>query len=85
MLGGEIVERQQRFPVLGETGGCLVVFGLILGPNRSKTFSASLRPSAIRGRDGCYQPPPAQIRTSGTPASGSYLECLTAKRCCGQG
>ena len=29
--------------------------------------------------------PPAQIRTSGFPASGSYLGCLTAKRMLGQG
>jgi hypothetical protein len=39
----------------------------------------------IRGRDGHRWPPPAQIRTSGIPASGSYLECLTAKRTFGQG
>ena len=39
----------------------------------------------VRGRDGHCWPPPAQIRTSGIPASGSYLECLTAKRALGQG
>jgi two-component system, cell cycle response regulator CpdR len=39
----------------------------------------------IRGRDGCCQPPPAQIRTCPIRAYGSYLECLTAKRCCGHG
>src|SRR5271168_4531917 len=32
---------------------------------------------------GCCQPPPAQIRTCPIRAYGSYLECLTAKRCCG--
>jgi hypothetical protein len=48
MLGGEVVERQRRFPVLGKTGGCLVVFGLILGPKPVKAFSASLRPCAIQ-------------------------------------
>lgn len=40
---------------------------------------------SVRGRDGHRWPPPAQIRTSGIPASGSYLECLTAKRTLGQG
>jgi hypothetical protein len=38
-----------------------------------------------RGRDGDCSPPPAQIRTGPIKAYGSYLECLTAKRCCGQG
>jgi hypothetical protein len=41
--------------------------------------------AVIRGRDGCCQPPPAQIRTSPIRAYGSYLEYLTAKRCCGHG
>jgi len=36
-------------------------------------------------RDARYRAPPAQIRTCGTPAYGSHLGCLTAKRCCGQG
>jgi hypothetical protein len=38
-----------------------------------------------RGRDAHYCAPPAQIRTCGFPAYGSYLGCLTAKRCSGQG
>src|SRR5262249_11965243 len=38
-----------------------------------------------RGRDGDCSPPPAQTRTGPIRASGSYLECLTAKRTCGQG
>jgi hypothetical protein len=38
-----------------------------------------------RGRDASYLAPPAQIRTCGFPAYGSYLECLTAKRWLGQG
>jgi hypothetical protein len=37
--------------------------------------------TGVRGRDGCCQPPPAQIRTSPIRAYGSYLEYLTAKRC----
>src|SRR5216684_7872965 len=41
--------------------------------------------SAYRGRDGHYWPPPAQIRTRPTKASGSYLRCLTSKRSSGQG
>jgi hypothetical protein len=39
----------------------------------------------VRGRDVRRRTPPAQIRTSGFPASGSYLGCLTAKRMLGQG
>jgi hypothetical protein len=31
MLGREIVEGQQGFPILGQAGGGLVVFGLVLG------------------------------------------------------
>ena len=41
--------------------------------------------SAYRGRDGHYWPPPAQIRTRPTKASGSYLGYLTSKRSSGQG
>src|SRR5471032_1563556 len=41
--------------------------------------------SAYRGRDGHYWPPPAQIRTRPTKASGSYLGCLTSKRSSGHG
>jgi len=39
----------------------------------------------FRGRDDHYWPPPAQIRTRPTKASGSYLGCLTSKRSSGQG
>ena len=37
-----------------------------------------------RGRNGDCSPPPAQTRT-GPIKAGSYLEYLTAKRCCDQG
>jgi hypothetical protein len=43
------------------------------------------QPFRHRGRDGPYWPPPAQIRTRPTKASGSYLGCLTSKRSSGQG
>jgi transposase len=39
----------------------------------------------VCGRAGHYWPSPAQIRTSGIPAYGSHLGCLTAKRWSGQG
>ncbi len=52
--------------------------------SESKTERAE-NDAPIRGRDGCCQPPPAQIRTSPIRAYGSYLEYLTAKRCCGHG
>jgi hypothetical protein len=45
----------------------------------------SRRLQSVRGRDVRHRMPPAQIRTSGFPASGSYLGCLTAKRMLGQG
>ena len=38
-----------------------------------------------RGRNAGCPAPPAQIRTSGIPAYGSYLGCITSKRtasCC---
>jgi hypothetical protein len=38
-----------------------------------------------RGRDAHYWAPPAQIRTCPIRAYGSYLGCLTAKRCSGHG
>ena len=41
--------------------------------------------SGNRGRDTHYWAPPAQIRTCRIPAYGSYLGCLTAKRCSGHG
>ena len=43
------------------------------------------RGGAVPGRDAPFGAPPGQIRTSGIPASGSYLGCLTAKRTLGQG
>ena len=46
---------------------------------------AAHTPSNCRGRDERFRPPPAQIRTCGIPAYGSYLGCLTANRCCGYG
>jgi len=46
---------------------------------------ASCAAAGDRGRDGHCWPPPAQIRTSGIPAYGSYLGCLTRKRCSGHG
>ncbi|WP_350445336.1 MerR family DNA-binding transcriptional regulator [Proteus mirabilis] len=36
-----------------------------------------------RGRNGHYWPPPAQIRTCATNASGSYLGYLAKNRCSG--
>jgi nitrite reductase/ring-hydroxylating ferredoxin subunit len=51
---------------------------LLLGHRPVRGASAS--PAGVRGRDGCCQPPPAQIRTCPIPAYGSYLEFLTAKR-----
>jgi hypothetical protein len=48
-------------------------------------FEAAKLGEEDRGRDGDRSPPPAQTRTGPTKASGSYLEYLTAKRCCGQG
>jgi len=39
----------------------------------------------LRGRDASYLAPPAQSRTSGFPAYGSHLGCVTAKRSLGQG
>jgi len=43
------------------------------------------RLNRYRGRNGHCWPPPAQIRTRPTMASGSYLGCLTSKRSSGQG
>ena len=45
--------------------------GLVHWPKRRWSF---------RGRDARYRAPPAQIRTGGIPAYGSYLGSLTAKR-----
>src|SRR5580658_1697740 len=41
--------------------------------------------SVNRGRDARYWAPPAQNRTSGIPAYGSHLGCLTRKRSDGHG
>ena len=49
-----------------------------LFPRLSPRFLKS--PSCGRGRDGPYGPPPAQIRTCGTTAYGSYLGYLAKKR-----
>src|ERR1700675_2106172 len=54
-------------------------------PLLDQQFRARKRPVGYRGRDAHYWAPPAQIRTSGLPAYGSYLGCLTAKRMFGQG
>jgi len=43
------------------------------------------RPVLDRGRDVGCPTPPAQIRTGGFPASGSYRGCLTANRTAGNG
>src|SRR5689334_7179217 len=48
-------------------------------------YIPDLLPRSYRGRDAHYWAPPAQIRTCGLPAYGSYLGCLTAKRTLGQG
>ena len=40
----------------------------------------ALLPRLNRGRDAHYCAPPAQNRTSGIPAYGSHLGCLTRKR-----
>ena len=63
-----------------------------VGPNFPLTYQGADEPQASqpranhdRGRDGDCSPPPAQTRTGPIKAYGSYLECLTAKRTCGQG
>jgi hypothetical protein len=38
MLGGEVVKRQQRFPVLVQAGSGLVIFGFILGKELVEGF-----------------------------------------------
>ena len=47
--------------------------------------AARSAPGCDRGRDGCCQPPPAQIRTCPIKAYGSYRRCVTRKRCSGHG
>ena len=61
----------------GKTGGKEVA-------GRAKSERTSSAP-ADRGRNAGYPAPPAQIRTCPIRAFGSYLGCLTAKRCSGHG
>src|SRR5258708_8470096 len=70
-------------PVLG--GGTRVTRFPTAIANRKLPTSPPGFPLSVRGRDVRRRTPPAQIRTSGFPASGSYLGCLTAKRMLGQG
>jgi hypothetical protein len=60
-----------------------VPIAVIVSGNPDAPFSSSHMVN--RGRDAPYGTPPAQSRTSGFPAYGSHLGCLTAKRCSGQG
>ena len=46
-----------------------------MGDKEEEAFAVGM---SVTGR-------PAQIRTCGFPASGSYLGCLTAQRMLGQG
>ena len=65
------------------TGGSPKFPQLISAP--SKVLIFRMPPHGVRGRDARFRAPPAQIRTSGIPAYGSYLGCLAAKRMLGQG
>jgi hypothetical protein len=65
-------------PTAQVSGGCRIRSGDV-------GLRAQRRRPSVRGRDVRRRTPPAQIRTSGFPASGSYLGCLTAKRMLGQG
>jgi hypothetical protein len=47
---------------------------LYVGYSPKSTYDAATRWVEVCGRDSCCQPPPAQIRTCGFPAYGSYLE-----------
>ena len=58
----------------------------------ARSLVAALPPSmgncackGSRGRDAGYPAPPAQIRTCGTTAYGSCLECVASKRTSGNG
>jgi hypothetical protein len=42
-------------------------------------------PLSYRGRDAGHPAPPAQIRTCGTTAYGSYRGCIASKRTLGNG
>src|SRR5262249_24007645 len=55
------------------------------GENRAPPSGYLRKPTTDCGRDARYRAPPAQIRTCGTPAYGSHLGYLTAKRWWGQG
>ncbi len=60
----------------------------IVGSRQNRSSSrcwASFSLAFKHTRDVHYWTPPAQIRTSGFPAYGSHLGCLTAKRSLGQG
>jgi hypothetical protein len=59
---------------------CLPPSGIRSATSTTIDFGASC---PFRGRDDHYWPPPAQIRTRPTKASGSYLGCLTSKRSSG--
>ena len=66
--------------------GCIGVATAISSRARASVSAlVRLRAKRDRGRDGDCSPPPAQTRTGPIKASGSYLECLTAKRWLGQG
>jgi hypothetical protein len=62
-----------------------VISGVDPGTRNMPPELAKQVSNLYRGRDGHYWPPPAQIRTRPTKASGSYLGCLTSKRSSGQG
>jgi hypothetical protein len=61
----------------------LVIDSLVM--NKPALYFVSLAKKADRGRESCFQPPPAQIRAGAIYALGSHLGCLTAKRASGQG
>lgn len=54
-------------------------------PVEAKAIGRVKTISTGRGRDWPYGQPPAQIRTCGITASGSYLGCLASNRTLGYG
>src|SRR4051812_33710553 len=71
-------ERFQLFPFrLGEVRIIRGSRGVHLSGKRSPLFKLAL---SCRGRDADCSTPPAQIRTCGTPAYGSYLGWVASKR-----
>ncbi len=69
-------------PLLHQTGHRHALFRLKLSVRRRPLHRNTLQAWGVdRGRDARYRPPPAQIRTGPIRAYGSYLGCLTAKRC----